>query len=364
MRATQPKENLAITAPAATGLIGVAMQREIAEVQAAIIGAHMKPRNRAACIEAIKNECMRPELAVKACYAYAKGGTDIRGPSIRLAEVMAQNWKNMDFGRRELDRREDETTVEAFCWDIENNVRQRIVFQVPHVRYSKEKGNVVLTDPREIYENTANMGARRMRACILGVIPREVQDMAVEQCRLTLENHIKVTPELIKRLIEKFGEFQVTKEQIEARIQRKTEAMLPAQMYDLGGIYNSLRDGMSEPDDWFKAGKEPEKGTLKVEDLKPGKTEAPADASQAASPPAAAADQAPASSASQTPPPQAKGKDKSKTKSGSLPGMDPFAGKGTGNREAGGNPSYSDKEPDPYKTGELNSEGNGPGQKG
>lgn len=43
----------------------------------------------------------------------------------------------------------------------------------------------MLTDSRDIYEATANFGARRMRACILGVIPGDVVDMAVNECKET-----------------------------------------------------------------------------------------------------------------------------------------------------------------------------------
>ncbi|MDT1904179.1 hypothetical protein FPK34_26285, partial [Acinetobacter baumannii] len=71
-----------------------------------------------------------------------------------------------------------ESTVEAFAWDVETNTRQTKVFQVPHIRYTRN-GSKKLTDPRDIYELVANNGARRLRACILGVIPGDVIDDAV-----------------------------------------------------------------------------------------------------------------------------------------------------------------------------------------
>ena len=58
---------------------------------------------------------------------------------------------------------------------------------------------------------------------------------------------------------------------IEKRIQRRLEAMTPALMVQLGKVYNSLKDGMSVVSDWFGPTKaEPEKGSINVEDLKPG----------------------------------------------------------------------------------------------
>src|SRR5262249_38347346 len=50
-----------------------------------------------------------------------------------------------------------------------------------------------------------------------------------------------------------FAEFGVTAAQIETRIQRRLEAIRPAQVVGLRKVYNSLRDGMSVAADWFDA---------------------------------------------------------------------------------------------------------------
>ena len=42
-----------------------------------------------------------------------------------------------------------------------------------------------ITDDRDIYELEANMSARRIRACILQMIPGDVTDAAVAACRKT-----------------------------------------------------------------------------------------------------------------------------------------------------------------------------------
>lgn len=231
-------------------LVEVESQRAIAEVQAAMVIARKFPRDPIAVMDRILAACTRPSLAESALYSYSRGGSEITGPSIRLAEVLAQTWGNMQFGIRELDQTAGESTVEAYAWDIENNVRQVKSFKVKHLRSTK-KGTFKLEDPRDIYELTANQGARRLRACILGVIPGDVIESATKQCEATLTTKIAITPELLVRMVEKFAEFGVTKEQIEKRIQRRIEAITPALMVQLGKISNSLKDGMSSPSDWF-----------------------------------------------------------------------------------------------------------------
>lgn len=225
--------------------------RAVAEVQAALFIARTNPRDQKRAMDRILNACCRPSLAESAIYAYARGGSSITGPSIRLAEAVAQQWGNMQFGIRELSNQGGKSEVQAFAWDVETNTRREITFTVPHIRHTK-KGSYKLEDPRDIYELVANQGARRLRACILAVVPGDVVEAAVNQCQITLQSHTDVTAEGIKKLIEAFEPMGVTKTQIEKFCQCRAEAIKPAQIVRLRSIYTSLRDGMSSPSDWFE----------------------------------------------------------------------------------------------------------------
>lgn len=253
MQAEPTTELVVATQPQADALVKAVSQREIAEAQGAMLLAQRFPRDVRQARDRILQACERPALAEVATYIYNRGGTEITGPSIRLAEVMAQNWGNLHFGIRELEQRPGESTMQAYAWDLETNVRQERFFQIKHTRHTKQ-GSYALEDPRDIYELVANQGARRLRACILGIIPRDIVEEAVAQCDATTEAKAEITPERIKALLVKFSEFGVTKEQIETRLQRNLESIQPAQYLGLGKIYNSLKDGMSGPADWFSVG--------------------------------------------------------------------------------------------------------------
>jgi hypothetical protein len=228
-----------------------AVARQVAEVQAGMAIAKKFPRNIKKVQEQVEMTCARPGLAEVALYEYARGGTAITGPSIRLAEAIAQVYGNIDFGMTEMDQRNGMSTIMTHAWDLETNVRQTKTFQVAHKRHTK-KGTYKLEDPRDIYEMVANQGARRLRACILGVIPGDIVELAVNQCEETLRLKADVTPERIQNLLDMFSAYGVTKQQIETRIQRHIETISPGQMVLLGKIYNSLKDGMSVPSEWFE----------------------------------------------------------------------------------------------------------------
>ena len=244
-------------------------QRSIAEVQASMMIARANPRDQRRAMDNILNACTRPSLAESALYSYSRGGTDITGPSIRLAEAMAQNWGNMNFGIREISQANGESTVQAYAWDVESNTRREVVFQVPHLRFTRA-GSKKLEDPRDIYELVANQGARRLRACILAVIPGDVTEAATKQCEVTLHASADTSPESIKKMCDAFGSMGVTRAQLEARIQRRLESIQPAQVVALKKIFASLRDGMSGVADWFPviASQEEQDATTRTEAIK------------------------------------------------------------------------------------------------
>lgn len=234
-----------------SGLVMVEQQRAVQEVQAAIIMAKRFPRDQHESFTRIIKSCERINLAKEASYAYPRGGQMVTGPSIRLAEVMAQNWGNLEFGIRELTQTEGESEVQAFAWDLETNVRQTKTFKAPHKRKSKGKYEV-LVDPRDIYEYVANMGARRLRACILGIIPGDIVDAAVAKCEDTLKKGDgKPLEDRIREMLVRFEEVGVTKQMIEEKLQHKTTAIVLKQLVELGKIYNSIKDGISKREAWF-----------------------------------------------------------------------------------------------------------------
>lgn len=239
-------------ATAANQLLSVEEQRAVTEVRAALQLAKMFPRDINSAYTRIMQACRRKSLAEQALYTYPKGGQRIEGPSIRLAEMAAQCWGNMQFGVRELSQDHGASNVEAFAWDIETNTRVTKTFQVPHMRHTKE-GSYALTNPRDIYEHVANQGARRLRGCILGVIPGDIVDAAVNESRKTLTAQNKEPlGDRIRRLADAFHkDFGVTIEMLEKFLGHKLDATSETEMVTLKGIGRSLEDGMADRSQYF-----------------------------------------------------------------------------------------------------------------
>lgn len=233
------------------GAVSIESSRAVAEAQGKLLIAKRFPRNQMEAYQNAMNACKRPSLAEKAIYSYPKGGQTISGPSIRLAEELARCWGNIDFGIKELSQKDGESEMQAYCWDTETNTISSQTFVVPHVIDTKN-GQKKLTTTRDIYENNANMAGRRLRSRILAVLPPDLVEDAVKECKKTLAGqNDQPIEDRIKKMVMAFQKFGVKPETIEKRLGRKIETMTPEDLSEFIGIFNSLKDGNSGIQDWF-----------------------------------------------------------------------------------------------------------------
>lgn len=233
--------------------------KEMERVKGQIFMAKQYPRNQFQAMNRIIDSMKRPTAAKQAAYSYPRGGMQITGPSIRLAEIVAQNWGNMTYGVRELEQFPGESLAQAYAWDLETNVFVEKTFKVSHTR---KKGSSVqkLTDPRDIYELVANYGARRLRAAIMEVVPADIFEKALEEAEKTLKNQNKEPlQDRLAKILELFDGFNVSQEMLEERFGRKYESFSERNVIDLGNIYNSLKDGVGKVEDFFTVTNKPKK---------------------------------------------------------------------------------------------------------
>lgn len=225
--------------------------RQAQEVQVAMLSAKKFPRNETEAINRIKATCQRPTLAEQAIYTYPRGRQRVSGPSIRLAEALAQNWGNVDTGVIELSTANGRSEMMAYAWDLETNTRVTKTFSVEHKRDTKQ-GRKDLTDGRDIYEATANFAARRQRACILSVIPGDIVEMAVAETRKTLaEADKRPIDEIVASLTKSFKSLGVDQEHLEKYIDKQLTVALKEDLVDLRGVYKAIKDGQSKSEDFF-----------------------------------------------------------------------------------------------------------------
>jgi hypothetical protein len=195
--------------------------RAIAEVMGALKVAQSFPRDEVQATQRVLDACRQRAVAERAFFKFPRGGSTVEGESIHLAVELARCWGNIEHKIMELDRDDGRGMSEmlAVAWDLETNTRAVMGFLVPHKR-DKRGGAEALTDLRDIYENNANQGARRVRECIFRVLPKWLIEQAVDECRKTLASNTDGKP-LQVRIAEALAAFEkmgIKADRIEAKL--------------------------------------------------------------------------------------------------------------------------------------------------
>jgi hypothetical protein len=188
-----------------------------AEIDTQIATARQYPRSITHASEEIRGMAvLTPRVAQSMVYALPRGSKTIEGPSIRLAEVISQQWGNCRVSSRvvAVDRKEGYIEAEGIYHDLQtnaawrSNVRRRIL---------DKNGRVYNEDMIVMTGNAACSIARRN--AILGGVPQAVWLEAYEEALKvitgtagTLDANRKAALDYIKE------EFNVEREKVFAAL--------------------------------------------------------------------------------------------------------------------------------------------------
>jgi hypothetical protein len=218
--------------------------RAVAEVQAAVVVAQARRRDMKLAETEMLRACQQTEMAELAFSRYPRAGSVITGPTVQLMRELMRCFQNCQSGIAELQRVEGgdrfgRSEMIAWAWDLEMNVRQSTSFWVTHARDTKQ-GRAGLESDRDVYENNANLGARRERAMIERMLPAWFVAKAKNECERTLQG----TPEQFaakrETCIARFKELGVTLPMLEAKTGQPVDAWGAVDVANLGVIYLSI----------------------------------------------------------------------------------------------------------------------------
>lgn len=238
-------------------------QKELATIQVQAVLAKQNPRDIMLIDKKVEALCGRKSLAEVAEYEYTRGGNKIQGATIKLLEAIAGVYGNIQSGYKtlEIDYNRHVAKCYAYAWDIENNVKNELEFEVQLKRTKKDGSVTYLEDERDISEMISNWCQRRRRKCLEQTIPADIVDKAREECNKTLKSngdYQKDMDKCIDWLNDKYG---IKIQQIEELIGMGRQAFTIKAYQRILKICSSIKDGMLKASDIFVS-KETEKETL------------------------------------------------------------------------------------------------------
>jgi hypothetical protein len=209
------------------------------------------------------------EVAASCFYKLKRTGEDgktfIEGPSVRLAEIVANAWGNLRYGARIIAESEREVIAQGVCHDLEQNVFSTI--EVSR-RITKKDGKRFGDDMIMVTKNAACSIA--LRNAIFKTVPFTYAKDVYEKAKQTAVGTAKTLGERRQEMLVAFSKMSVTKDQILTFLELTSlEDIGLAEIETMIGVHTAIKNGDTTVDLQF----DPKKGE-KPEMPKP-KTQAP-----------------------------------------------------------------------------------------
>lgn len=213
-----------------------------AEISQQVATARQYPRSvKRARDNIISLSTLDEEAAQEAIYALPRGNKPIRGPSIRLAEIVQQQWGNNRCAARiiQVDKENKVVIAEGVFHDLETNAAVKATVQR---RIVDSKGRLYNDDMIIMTGNAACSIARRN--AIFAGIPKAVWRSAYEACEKVIKGDIKTLSERRDRAIKAFAQYGVTPQQLYAVLGVAGEEEVTLEhLPDLYGMYQAIKNG-------------------------------------------------------------------------------------------------------------------------
>jgi hypothetical protein len=225
--------------PAAAAQPEIVTYLEKAAVDVQVATAKAYPRDRQKAMQAIVAEAMMDSESMVYTLRYRdreSGETKVvKGPSIRLAEIIMQNWGNLRVWATVIESRPEYIRARGSAWDVQTNAWGNEEVIVPTL---DRHGKPLHDRLRIIYQQVAI--SKALRNAILRVIPRSVVNTVMQ----AIERQQPVTPKAIAGIrdwLRRVGVSEATACRVVGA--QSLDNLTPAQLSTLRGIYAAIRDG-------------------------------------------------------------------------------------------------------------------------
>ena len=225
-----------------------------AEIDMQISTAKKYPRNIAQVKAEMLDIVQLDEETAAACfYSLPRGGKNIQGPSIRLAEVAFSCFGNVRAGSRIIETVTDGgnpyVTIQAVCHDLQKNVavsiekRRRIVGK-------KSKAGVIDEDDINLAANAGS--AIALRDAIFKVVPGALVRPVYEAAKKVAIGDAKTLSDRRAKAIEAFGKMGVPADRVLASIgHSKIDEVTLDDLENLIGTFTAIKEGSTTIENAF-----------------------------------------------------------------------------------------------------------------
>ena len=240
---------------------------ERAEIDMQVATAKKFPRDLARFRSDAETMATLDEETAQECfYVIPRGGKNIEGPGVRLAEIMVSCWGNMRCEAEVVEEGDEFLTAAGTAWDLEKNVAIRMKVRR---RITDRNGRKFSEDMRVVTGNAA--AAIAFRNAAFKVIPNAFTRAIYRKARAVAVGDDRTLSDRRTSAVGWFNKSGVSTERLLAFINREgIEAIDLKNLETLQGVRTAIREGSSSIDEIFAqvapptAPDEPQAGKHKV----------------------------------------------------------------------------------------------------
>ena len=233
---------------------GAVFAMEKAATESQVTTAKRYPRNIARVQNQMKNfVSMDTETAASCFYKLPRGGKNIEGPSVRLAEIALSSYQNAKVGTRILETvttgANPHVIIQAVAYDLENNIQVGIE---KRRRITKKKSKETI-DEDDIQLAVNACSAVAYRDAVFKMIPRTLYEPVYKHAKLIAVGDQKTLPDRTAKAIEAFQKLGIKKDTVLAKFGYKKESEISLDdLETLIGIFSAIKDGELNIDEAFR----------------------------------------------------------------------------------------------------------------
>ena len=253
-----------------------------ARIQSAYIMALNKPRNEDQARDKILEACKRPAFAERVEFSKPVGGRQIKGPSIRFAELALREWTNILADTQTLYEDDKIRRVRVSVLDLETNaqfckeiqVRKTVERKNPkghevigdRLNSQGEKVYIVLATDDELHNKEAALISKALRNEGLRVIPSDITDEALETARKTLRDRDAEDPKAAKKkILDSLSSIGIKPKDIQKYLKHSIDNLSPIELEDLRGMYTAIKEGSASWADYVNPPEKADNGNQSPE---------------------------------------------------------------------------------------------------
>ena len=182
---------------------------------------------------------------------------EIRGGSIRLAEIIANSWGNLHAATRIVENDGRSITASGVAWDLESNVKIEMQNKVS-IWFGEKAGKggyQANADMQTMLSNAAS--AKALRNAIFKVVPKALVDRVLERAMSFSVGDQKTINSKVADIVDKLVKMGIDREKMLEYYECKTLAEITPEIYrSLIGIGTAVKEGYISVDNVFQSDSE------------------------------------------------------------------------------------------------------------